>query len=283
MTENKNGKTRPTWRGKGRRTNGASSSNKREQNSNKTKSDHKKTIQDCIYFLSNSKQAHDFEQTTEFVLNHIKETFEYGADIYEAMRGLTPIDTNTWAPSLQISKIASGDDTKKDQQEAEQRQFDFQYKEDYRMHKQRVTKYELNLTKAHALLIGRCTKGMKEKLKARMDWELKVSKDPIELLKAIKEEALSYQDNKYPAAIVLNALTNLLTCKQQHGESLQDYTSRFKNYRDVLMSQMGGPIVIQKMVEVDPSFTAAAAKSQDKLKDIQTKTYKEFLASSPYG
>ena len=107
---------------------------------------------------------------------------------------------------------------------------------------------------------------------------MKVSKDPIELLKAIKEEALSYQDNKYPAAIVLNALTNLLTCKQQHGESLQDYTSRFKNYRDVLMSQMGGPIVIQKMVEVDPSFTAAAAKNQDKLKDIQTKTYKEFLA-----
>ena len=101
MTENKNGKTRPTWRGKGRKTNGASSSNKREQNNNKTKSDPKKTIQDCIYFLSNSKQAHDFEQTTEFVLNHIKETFEYGADIYEAMRDLTPIDTKTCLQNCQ--------------------------------------------------------------------------------------------------------------------------------------------------------------------------------------
>jgi regulator of sigma D len=92
-----------------------------------------------------------------------------------------------------------------------------------------------NQTKVHALLWGRCSKGMKSKLEARKDYQLKTSKGPVDLLKAIKEHALNFQENKYPAAIVHDSLTTLLSAKQQQGESLIDYTKRFKNFRDVVI------------------------------------------------
>lgn len=238
--------------------------------SNHGKSETKKTIQDCCYFIPTAKQSHDFQQNTEFILNHIKETMEYGADIAQALKELQPCDTNLWKPTLDVSTLQ---DAKLKEQE--QRQFDFQFQEDYKMYKKREVAYQLNLTKVHALLLGRCTKGMKERLKTRKDWELQTSKDPLELLRAIKEEAMSYQDHKYPAAIVLNAMSNLLNCKQQTGESLQDYTSRFKNFRDVMISQMGGPLVVTKMVEAQSGYLSG---DPAKVKEAQGKAQKEFLA-----
>ncbi len=249
---------------------GASGASGKGQTIIKSKSDTKKTLQDCCYFIPTAKQAHDFHQTTEFIINHIRETLEYGADIAEALKDLKPVDTTLWKPKLEMSTLQ--DDKEKEQ---DQRQLDFQFQEDYKLYKKRDVAYQLNLTKVHALLLGRCTKGMKERLKTRKDWDLQTSKSPLELLKAIKEEAMNYQDHKYPPAIVLHALNNLMTCKQQHGESLQDYTSRFKSFRDVMISQMGGPLVVTKLVEAQPGYMSA---DPAKLKEAQGKAQKEFLA-----
>jgi hypothetical protein len=45
---------------------------------------------------------------------------------------------------------------------------------------------------------------------------------PYQLLKAIKEHALNYQEQQYKHMIVLDAMTTLLSTKQQENESLQD-------------------------------------------------------------
>jgi hypothetical protein len=68
-----------------------------------------------------------------------------------------------------------------------------------------------------------CTKGMKNK-----NWvtyqlcHTTIQQDPIKLLKAIKEHALNYQEQWYKHMIVLDAMTTLLSTKQQENESLQD-------------------------------------------------------------
>jgi hypothetical protein len=41
----------------------------------------KKSVNDYNYYLGSAKQASDYETTTEFLINYIKKTFDYGSDI----------------------------------------------------------------------------------------------------------------------------------------------------------------------------------------------------------
>ena len=41
----------------------------------------KKSVNDYNYYLGSSKQASDYETTTEYLINHIKKVFDYGNDI----------------------------------------------------------------------------------------------------------------------------------------------------------------------------------------------------------
>jgi hypothetical protein len=67
---------------------------------------------------------------------------------------------------------------------------------------------------------------MKNKIESRTDCST-IQQDPIELLKAIKEHALNYQEQHYKHMIVPDAMTTLFGTKQQDNESLQDYMKRF--------------------------------------------------------
>ena len=77
--------------------------------------------------------------------------------------------------------------------------------------------------KQYALFWEQCTKGMKNKLESRVDFDT-LENDPIELLKAIKQHALNYQEHRYDMSIIYNAITMLFGTKQKENESLQDYT-----------------------------------------------------------
>jgi hypothetical protein len=50
---------------------------------------------------------------------------------------------------------------------------------------------------------------MKNKIEARTDFD-SIKYDPIGLLKVIKEDALSHQENRYSRAIILESLRTLL-------------------------------------------------------------------------
>ncbi len=63
----------------------------------------KKTIEDSYFYVGSSKQASDFETTSEFLINHVKKTFDRGNDIAEALRKLEPQFTEQWKPILRFS------------------------------------------------------------------------------------------------------------------------------------------------------------------------------------
>ena len=48
-------------------------------------------------------------------------------------------------------------------------------------------------------------------------------------------------------SVILDALKALLNTKQKEGETLQDYTKRFKIAREVLESHIRGPIILPKL------------------------------------
>ena len=64
----------------------------------------KQSVTDWNYCIGSAKQASEFEATTEYLLNHIKENFEYGNDIATAISDQEPVETEKWKPTLQKSR-----------------------------------------------------------------------------------------------------------------------------------------------------------------------------------
>jgi hypothetical protein len=64
----------------------------------------KKTIEEYFFYVGSSKQASDYTVTANFVINHIKKTFEYGLDISDALRNLELPDTDKWYTELKVSQ-----------------------------------------------------------------------------------------------------------------------------------------------------------------------------------
>ena len=89
---------------------------------------------------------------------------------------------------------------------------------------------------------------MQNKIVSRSSFESTIYNDPIELLMAIKEHALNYQELRYEMSIISDAFRATLNARQKESESLQDYTRRFKTAREILESHLGGQIVLTKYV-----------------------------------
>ena len=69
----------------------------------------------------------------------------------------------------------------------------------------RKREYQNNIFKAHTKLCKRCNKAIKALIEARTDFEIKIYNNLVELLKAIKEYALNYQESCYDIAIISDA------------------------------------------------------------------------------
>jgi hypothetical protein len=157
---------------------------------------------------------------------------------------------------------------------AENRQCKIEFKADNDTYSKRLQTYEINTTKAYALLWERCAKAMKNKIKSRSDYR-KIKNNPIELRKAIKEHALNYQENRYSMSIILDAMRTLMATKQKDNERLQDYTKRFRVARDVLKSHIGGPIILTKIVEALPTYDE---DDKERCAPLQEQAYNQFVA-----
>lgn len=233
---------------------------KKGGNAKPTSINKKKSLDDYVFYVGSAKQAADYESAAEYVINHIKRTFERGHDIAEALRTGTLPDLNTWNPQLQISR--STDDEVK---QMENEQFKMLYKAELDDAIKRKRIFEENKFKAYALIWERCAKSMQSKISTRTDYQTDIFDNPIRLLNAIKEHSLHYQDKKYPISIIVDAFRAIFSAKQKENESLLDFTRRFKTAKDVLESHLGGSLYLEKYIRALPNYDAvderAAAKT----------------------
>ena len=144
-----------------------------------------KKIQHCFFYVESSKHASDNEITAEFVINHIKKTFDRGNDISEALRTLSKVDPDIWKPSLKVST-----DTDNEIKQRENEQYEMEYETEIYEALERKRQYTENMYKAFDLLWERCTKAMQDKILGRTDYQSKIYNNPIALLRAIKEHSL---------------------------------------------------------------------------------------------
>ena len=197
----------------------------RQKNNNKNDnfSKNKKTLEDYIFYIGTNKQASDFELIREYIINHIKKTYEYGHDVCESLRTQAKINVNSWRPTLKVSSKTDPDEKK-----TEGEQFKLEYKAELDECMRREKKYEANMYKTYAEKWERCSRSMKSKIEARVDYETNIYDNPINLLQAIKEHSLQYEETRYEMKIIVDAFENYFQCKQKDSESLQDYVKKYE-------------------------------------------------------
>jgi hypothetical protein len=211
----------------------------------------KKTIEYYYFYIASVKQASNYETTADFITNHIKKEYARGCDIAESLQELKLPHTTTWMPNLRASTA-----TDAAIQAIENRQYEMEYKAKLTEALLRIRILEDNLVKSYALIWERCNTAMQGRLEQRTDFEATIFNDPIELLKAIKEHALNYQQMRYDMSIISDALRALLSTRKREGENLQAYTRRFKTSKEILESHVGAPIVLKKFVKTMPGYVA---------------------------
>ena len=118
------------------------------------------------FYIGTSKQASDYEVTSEFIINYIKRTFQHGNNIAKSLQTLTLHDTEKWKPCLKASKAEDKDIAK-----LENRQLEIEFKASLDESMKRVTTYKQNIYKAYALLWEKCTRSMQNKILSRKDFE----------------------------------------------------------------------------------------------------------------
>jgi hypothetical protein len=202
-----------------------------------------KTLEDYVFYVGSSKQASDYETTKDFVLNHIKQSLDHGKDIANAMRTLKKPDFDEWDPEVKASTNADPLVA-----EVENNLYQIKYKSATDIVARRVRAYNVNEGRAYGIVWARCAKAMQNKIASRTDYENVVYDDPIELMRAIKEHSLNFQETRYEMSIIFDAYRSVFACKQQEGESLLDYTRRFKTAKEILESQLGSPLILKKFV-----------------------------------
>jgi hypothetical protein len=61
------------------------------------------TLADLIYYVGASRQASYFSIITDYIINHIRQTFDYSNDVANALNSRTTIDFGMLMPDLQES------------------------------------------------------------------------------------------------------------------------------------------------------------------------------------
>ena len=216
--------------------------NRKYRNRNHSPTKKKKELNDYVYYTGSHKQASDYEKTTEFLINYIKGEYAYGNDIAESIRNGAYVDSTEWYPKLEVST-----ESNPDKKRIEDTELQMKYKAKLDATIKRETMFDSNKTKAYSLIWERCTLSMQSQLEQRTDFETKIYNNPINLINAIKEQTMNFQDTKYDMEIIDNSLTHFLLTRQK-DEELHEYTKRFKSSKQVLESHLGGPIKLSKIV-----------------------------------
>ena len=219
----------------------------------------KKTWQDYVYYIGSAKQASDSATVTMQLINHIRKTYTFGEDVAQALETKKPTDFKALRPKMERSEIED-----KEKREVENKELEKLYEAEIAGFVKRKNTYLSNMLQAYALLFGQCNKAMQNKIQARADFETKIKSNAIELLAAIEEHTLSYQENKYEMSIIFDAMHNLINLKQKEEESLIDYTSRFKAAKEIMVTQVGGPLKLTKYVQSMEEPTSTTTQKEKK-------------------
>ena len=129
---------------------------------------------------------------------------------------------------------------------------------------------------------------MQNKIQTRSDYESAIFDDPIELLRAIEQHALNFDETQYSMWIIANSVRAFFTTVQKGNESLTEYIRRFRTSRDIMESHLGEPLSLKKVVKGMKGYDVTdPAKTLELRKEAAERLYAfvhlENVDQSKYG
>jgi hypothetical protein len=164
-------------RGRGRSCKGEMTNSNPSSDAKKIAPKVQKTLGDHIYYVGEARQASNFSVITDFIINHIRQTFKYGNDIANALDDRFHVDFNALMPERQ--ELKNPDPTISKQ---EDNQFAILYQAEIKRFVERKGTYESNLDKVYAVIWDQCNKSMQNKLISTSDFDTNIKGKPIEIL-----------------------------------------------------------------------------------------------------
>ena len=224
---NRSGRGRSYGNSNNNNKNNKNKNNKNEKNQLKIPEEALKELGQNIYVINKSFQADKFVKTTEAIINCIRANYKRSEDIVKALRVPKDIDwkkhpDKPTAPTDKTGAMKIDFST----------QEGYEYKLKYESFMRRKEQFITNRSNTQGLIYNQCTKEAKNKLEARSDYN-ELRDDPFKLLIALKELTHNYEDSKYYIGSVMSSLCTYFNVRQQEGESLVDYSKRFKNAKDI--------------------------------------------------
>ena len=171
---------------------GHSSSNLGRSNNSATKT----KLEEHIYRVGSASQASDYVTITRSIVSHIKEKYTKGgtAEIAWALENEKEYDFTPLKLELQIVQPTGEGGTSTYPEKMLQKQYEMDYSQDLKTYTDKVETYMNNRERVAGLLWNCCNKAMQSKIENRSEYESKTKGNPIEMLKAIKQHALSFQE-----------------------------------------------------------------------------------------
>lgn len=97
-----------------------------------------------------------------------------------------------------------------------------------------------NLATIHAVIWGQCSEDMKSKVKTHDGYKDRVAEnDCAWLLRQIKSVTLQFDESRNGFLSLLDAQESFLKCRQQSGQSVEDYVDALKGWAETIESHGG--------------------------------------------
>ena len=243
-------------------------SSKRTNKNNNTSG--KQTLEYKFAPNSSGKQQYATFALIQEKLWHECATFKHASDIQTEITSLTAVVISD--PKLQNSTNAD-DALKARENEA----FMQAYLVKVKNNETRQLMITDNRIQLASIIISKyCTAGMVELLRAETDYETKLKKEPIELLKRLQKLSHDPAASSYGYATLVRALNNFLLCKQGEHESADTFGHRIQDNANTVKKYLGDNW-LDKFVETMPGYSDANATAQTELKKKGPEALQAFL------
>ena len=186
-------------------------------------------LNDYKYAIGTAKQAGNYNKITNYLILHIRKTYENGGDITDMIENQEPFNFDSSAPKLKISTTVETTDTSPEENleiKHENDQYSIEYKAELQLYPKQKSHYHTNLGKAYAFLFGQCTIGLQHRIEATAEYKSNIKGNPIKLLQTIKENSLSFDNKKKADIVLINAIMNLMTTRQRDNKDLTENAPR---------------------------------------------------------
>ena len=196
-----------------------------------------------MHDIQTAKQAHEFGLNTECIIGPMKKNFLLGDDIGDGLKNEKCVEPTEPTRKRSVKPSA---DKKKFKQEL----FDVAWKGERETFNKRVTQLEADKGEARALIHGQCSDRLIAHLKTRSDHKA-MSKDPIKLLEAMKEQTHQFHEDECNAITLLDAQSSLFNIKQGKEEDSLSHHERFKSVKDDFEKLCKGKLIHLSLAKTD--------------------------------